>query len=125
MVLVGIGWVIKLQLMLLALLTASIITFFVGCFTNENESEGIVGMSGWTNGNFADNLMPDYREFQKIDYNFFTTFGIFFPAVTGIMAGANISGDLRNPSENIPKGTLWAVYVSIFTYCLMAIFIGA
>eukprot|EP00494_Astrolonche_serrata_P025727 UN25988 len=70
-------------------------------------------------------MEPDYRKFEGVEYDFFSVFGVFFPAVTGIMAGANISGDLINPSENIPKGTLWAVGVSIFTYCIMAIFIGA
>lgn len=40
-----------------------------------------------------ENLFPDYQD----NYDFFTVFSIYFPASTGIMAGANISGDLRDP----------------------------
>lgn len=52
-------------------------------------------------------------------------FSIFFPAATGILAGANISGDLKDPSHSIPKGTIWAIFITSTTYILMAIAVGA
>lgn len=41
------------------------------------------------------NWGPDYRYSEKVNQDFFSVFAIFFPSVTGIQAGANISGDLK------------------------------
>ena len=52
--------------------------------------------------------------------NFWVVFAIFFPAVTGVLTGASMSGELKDPKKSIPKGTLWAIAVSFFVYTLLA-----
>lgn len=55
---------------------------------------------------------------------FWTVFAVFFPAATGIMAGANISGDLENPRRSIPIGTMAAIGLSLLIYLALALWLA-
>uniref|UniRef100_A0A3Q3GXX2 Solute carrier family 12 member 7b n=1 Tax=Labrus bergylta TaxID=56723 RepID=A0A3Q3GXX2_9LABR len=53
---------------------------------------------------------------------FFTLLvGIYFPSVTGIMAGSNRSGDLRDAQKSIPIGTILAIATTSFI-CILSLF---
>uniref|UniRef100_A0A8C7KX43 Solute carrier family 12 member 2 n=1 Tax=Oncorhynchus kisutch TaxID=8019 RepID=A0A8C7KX43_ONCKI len=69
----------------------------------------------------AKNMGPDFRGTES----FFSVFAIFFPAATGILAGANISGDLSDPQLAIPRGTLLAILITGIVYLGVAISTGS
>lgn len=70
------------------------------------------------------NLGPNYRFSENSNQTFFSVFAIFFPSVTGIQAGANISGDLKDPASSIPIGTLLALLISMLSYVTFVFFAG-
>ncbi|XP_006884362.1 PREDICTED: solute carrier family 12 member 8 [Elephantulus edwardii] len=116
--LAGVKWIIRLQLLLLFLLAVSTLDFVVGSFTHLDPEHGFIGYSPEV---LQNNALPDYSPGES----FFTVFGVFFPAATGVMAGFNMGGDLREPAASIPLGSLAAVGISWFLYIIFVFLLGA
>ncbi|MCK4547719.1 MAG: amino acid permease [Candidatus Eisenbacteria sp.] len=55
------------------------------------------------------------------ELTFWQGFAIFFPAVTGIMAGLGLSGDLERPGRAIPLGAILAVLTGFAVYLAMTV----
>ncbi|MBW1744076.1 MAG: amino acid permease [Deltaproteobacteria bacterium] len=100
----GADFALKIQIVILAVLVLAILSFFAGDW------------SRW--------LTPRLFAPSGSSAGFGAVFAIFFPAVTGIMVGVSMSGDLKNPARSIPRGTLAAIGVTAFIYLATAFWLG-
>ncbi len=57
-------------------------------------------------------------------FSFWALFALFFPAVTGIMAGVGLSGELKDPKKQIPRGLLWAIGLTTGIYIVVTLWLG-
>ncbi|PKU43039.1 solute carrier family 12 member 2 [Limosa lapponica baueri] len=116
----GMEWEAKAQIVLLVILILAIGDFVIGTFI-PLDSKKPKGFFGYKAEIFMENFGPDFRD----EETFFSVFAIFFPAATGILAGANISGDLADPQSAIPKGTLLAILITTLVYAGIAVSVGS
>ncbi|XP_072302433.1 solute carrier family 12 member 9 [Eucyclogobius newberryi] len=86
-----------------------------------------VSYTGYSAKTLQDNLYSGY----SLDYStnsimsFATVFAVMFTSCTGIMAGANMSGELKTPSVSIPRGTIVAVVYTCTVYVLLFMLVAS
>lgn len=95
----------KVQLLIMVVVAFSLVSIGLGAFPSE-VTEGMVHEPVW------------WGTFEEA--SFWETFAIFFPAVTGIMAGISLSGNLENPRRSIPLGTLSGIGITLLIYLVLA-----
>nr|AAC71080.1 thiazide-sensitive Na-Cl cotransporter [Mus musculus] len=120
--LAGMEWESKAQVLFFLVIMVSFANYLVGTLIPASEDKASKGFYSYHGDIFVQNLVPDWR---GIDGSFFGMFSIFFPSATGILAGANISGDLKDPAVAIPKGTLMAIFWTTISYLAISATIGS
>jgi len=102
--LTGAKFAIRFQYLIFIVIILSLISYFAGAIN-------------FTNTAYSPVL------FSKSGLSFWHVFAVYFPAVTGILAGVSMSGDLKNPQFAIPVGTLSAIVIGFIVYFLMALYL--
>ncbi|XP_035580842.1 solute carrier family 12 member 3 isoform X2 [Zalophus californianus] len=120
--LAGMEWEAKAQVLFFLVIMVSFANYLVGTLIPPSEDKASKGFFSYRADIFVQNLVPDWR---GVDGSFFGMFSIFFPSATGILAGANISGDLKDPTVAIPKGTLMAIFWTTVSYLAISATIGS
>ncbi|MCP4371326.1 MAG: amino acid permease, partial [Deltaproteobacteria bacterium] len=104
----GADWATKFQYVVMSILAAAILSFFIGGFVK------------WDTVRLIQNWSS-----PQTDLGFWVLFALFFPAVTGFTQGVSMSGDLKDPGKSLPRGTFMAVGVSIIVYILSSMIFAA
>ncbi|KAI0840009.1 amino acid permease-domain-containing protein [Hypoxylon sp. FL0890] len=113
---------------LLVILTIAIISIPISSVARGPFKDDTIGIefTGVSLDTIRSNLYPHAAgpAYHGVE-TFRELFGILFSATSGIFAGASMSGDLRNPSKAIPKGTLWAMAATFALYLIVILSIAS
>ena len=99
-----------------AILGVSLVLFFMGGEEVVAVREGVQIVGGGD--------IPIWEKLTRKVENpesFFMVFAIIFPAFTGMTAGVGLSGDLKDPSKSLPRGTLFATLTGMVVYVFIAL----
>uniref|UniRef100_A0A673Y2X4 Solute carrier family 12 member 5-like n=1 Tax=Salmo trutta TaxID=8032 RepID=A0A673Y2X4_SALTR len=96
-------------------------------FGNYLEKGNLVAKIGIATVEGPDETLTNSNRYVLADITSFFTLlvGIYFPSVTGIMAGSNRSGDLRDAQKSIPIGTIMAITTTSLVYMSAVVLFGA
>jgi len=135
--LVGAGIYAKTTFVIFLVVMVSIFSVLVSFFvtkplnaTCQDNSTVIVKYTGFNKSTWNSNLQDFWTEDYTttplpISQTFITVFAVLFNGCTGIMAGANMSGELKNPGRSIPIGTMSACFVTFLVYFVFILLITA
>ncbi|KAL5242036.1 hypothetical protein ACI65C_009446 [Semiaphis heraclei] len=117
----------KIQYQLLIPIILYIFNIIIGSFIGpKNISEKASGFTGFHIETFKQNWNSDYMIYDNVQQSFFTIFTRYFPFVTGMHAGLTyLSGDLQNPSDSIPKGTLLSILITTISHIVLIVVPGS
>ncbi|XP_061532472.1 solute carrier family 12 member 3 isoform X2 [Phycodurus eques] len=118
----GMAWESKAQVLFFLVIIVSFASYIVGTIIPASPQKQAKGFFSYKADIFATNFVPNWRGQEG---SFFGMFSIFFPSATGILAGANISGDLKDPTVAIPRGTLMAIFWTTLSYLVISATIGS
>ncbi|MBN3311029.1 S12A3 protein, partial [Amia calva] len=120
--LAGMEWEAKAQVLFFLVIMISFVNYIVGTIIPATVEKQAKGFFSYRADIFAENFVPHWRGAEG---SFFGMFSIFFPSATGILAGANISGDLKDPAVAIPRGTMLAIFWTTISYLIISATIGS
>ncbi|KAK9958911.1 hypothetical protein ABG768_011009 [Culter alburnus] len=118
----GMEWESKAQVLFFFVIMISFASYIVGTIIPATPVKQAKGFFSYRADIFAENFVPGWRGPEG---SFFGMFSIFFPSATGILAGANISGDLKDPNVAIPRGTMLAIFWTTMSYLIISATIGS
>ena len=118
----------KIAPFFLAPVLVSVLCIWIGTWTSSADSSGVTGLTGSTLGDNMGSVYLNTNGAPEAGGNFAWSFAkmvaLFFPSVTGIMAGSNRSACLKDAQDSIPKGTLGAQLTTSTIYMLSVVFFG-